>query len=80
MSRLEAAYEAAETQRTGPRCSVGILLDKVDQEDRKALVAALADLTRNRAVLAEAIRTVHGVDISQGTLARHMRRHCRCRE
>ena len=78
MSKLEAAYEAAETQKTGPGCSVGHLLDKVDPEDRKALVAALADLTRNRAILAEAIRSVHGVDISQGTLGRHMRRHCRC--
>ncbi len=55
MSKLEAAYEAAETQKTGPGCSVGHLLDKVDPEDRKALVAALADLTRNRAILAEAI-------------------------
>jgi hypothetical protein len=50
----------------------------VDQEERKALVAALADPTRNRRILSEAIRNAYKVEIAQETLARHMRGHCKC--
>ena len=78
MSRLEAALEAAEQTRKGPQCSVARLLNKVDQDERKALVAALADPTRNRRILSEAIRNAYKVEIAQETLSRHMRRHCRC--
>ncbi len=78
MSKLEAAIEAAQASKSGPRCSVSVLLDQVDSDERKALVAAFANPTRNRAVLAEAIRTAYGAEITQGTIARHMRRHCRC--
>jgi hypothetical protein len=78
VSRFSAALEAATPTKKGPQCSVSGLLTKVDDEERKALVAALDDVTRNRRVLSEAIRTAYGVEISQETLARHMRRHCKC--
>jgi hypothetical protein len=78
VSRLSAALEAATATKKGPQCSVSGLLAKVDQEERKALVAALDDVTRNRRVLSEAIRSAYRVEISQETLARHMRRHCKC--
>jgi len=78
VSKIEVAYEKAAQAKKGPRCSISLLLDKVDQEERKALVAALADPTRNRAVLSEAIRVAYKAEISQHTLARHMRKHCGC--
>ena len=78
MSRFSAALAAATPTKKGPQCSVSGLLTKVDDEERKALVAALDDVTRNRRILSEAVRTAYGVEISQETLARHMRRHCKC--
>ncbi len=78
MSKLAAALEAATATRKGPQCGVAALLAYVDQDERKALVAALADPTRNRRVLSEAIRNAYKVEIAQETLARHMRGHCKC--
>ena len=78
MSRFSAALAAATPTKKGPQCAVSGLLAKVDDEERKALVAALDDVTRNRRILSEAVRTAYGVEISQETLARHMRRHCKC--
>ena len=78
MSRLEAALEAATPTKKGPQCSVAGLLASVDQDERKALVAALADPTRNRRILSEAIRSAYKVEIAQETLARHMRGQCKC--
>lgn len=78
MSKLAAALEAVSATKKGPQCGVAALLSRVDQSERSALVAALADPTRNRRVLSEAIRSAYRVEISQETLARHMRRHCKC--
>ena len=78
MSRLEAALEAAQRTIKGPQCSVAALLNKVDPDERKALVAALADPTRNRRILADAIKTAYKVEIAQETLGRHIRRSCKC--
>ena len=78
MSRLEAAIAAADPTKKGPQCGLAILFSKVDQDERKALVAALADPTRNRRILSEAIRSAYKVEIAQETLARHMRGQCKC--
>jgi len=78
VSKLAAALEAATPTKKGPQCSVAGLLASVDQDERKALVAALADQTRNRRILAEAIRTAYKIEIAQETLARHMRGYCKC--
>jgi len=78
VSKLAAALEAATATRKGPQCGVAALLAYVDQDEREALVAALADPTRNRRVLSEAIKNAYKVDITQETLARHMRSHCKC--
>jgi chorismate mutase len=78
VSKIEAAYAQAAQIQKHPRCGVALLLEKVDPDERKALVAAFADPTRSRAVLSEAIRAAYKADIPQQTIARHMRRHCRC--
>jgi hypothetical protein len=78
VSKLKAALEAAAATKKGPQCSIAALLGKVDQDERKALVAALADPTRNRRILSEAIRAAYKVEIAQETLSRHMRHHCKC--
>ena len=78
MSKLAAALEAVSATKKGLQCGVSALLARVDSDERKALVAALADPTRNRRILSEAIRNAYKVEIAQETLARHMRGHCKC--
>jgi len=78
VSRFEAALEAATPTRKGPQRGVPLLLDRVDPEERLALVAALADPLRNRRILSEAIRNAYKIEIAQETLARHMRGQCKC--
>lgn len=78
MARLDDALGAQDKVRKGPPCSVGLLLAALDDEERVAVIAALADKGRSKRQLSEAIRIAYKYDIRDHTLNRHRRGQCKC--
>jgi len=78
MARLDDALGAQSKVRKGPPCSVGLLLAALDDEERSALTAALADQKRSKRQLSEAIRVAYKFEIQDHTLNRHRRQQCKC--
>ncbi len=78
MARLDDALGAQGKVRKGPPCSVGLLLAALDDEERAALNAALADKTRSKRHLSEAIRVAYKYEVQDHTLNRHRRQQCKC--
>ena len=78
MARLDDALGAQSKVRKGPPCSVGLLLAALDDEERSALIAALADGKRSKRQLSEAIRVAYKFEIQDHTLNRHRRQQCKC--
>ena len=78
MAKLDDALDAQGAVRKGPPCSVGTLLATLDNEERTALNAALANPTRSKRHLSEAISAAYQVRIQDHTLNRHKRKQCRC--
>ena len=76
--KLKDALEAESIRAVvkGPRCTVGQLLSKLDDEDASALRAAIdSDMLLEH--IAAAIRLT-GVQMSAMTVSRHRRRLCLC--
>lgn len=59
------------------RCSIGLILDALDDRDRTALETALDDPAVRPTSLARVLRS-HGYQMSEHTIRRHRRRDCRC--
>jgi hypothetical protein len=78
MARLDDALGAQSKVRKGPPCSVGLLLAALDDEERVAVIAALADKTRSKRHLSEAIRVAYKYEVQDHTLNRHRRGQCKC--
>lgn len=69
---------AADTVRTGPRCTVGIALQTMTGDDLAALKAALADKDRvTGAAIARAL-TASGTKIGGSGVRRHRAGDCSC--
>lgn len=70
---------AADPTRPGPRCTVGVAMEQMSDEDRAALAAAFArdDLPTTR--IAEILQA-NGYDLKALTVHRHRRGGCRCEQ
>lgn len=69
---------AAETTTKGPPCSVGLLLETVDDKTRGELLAAIGNPAINGAQLSRAIARAELGNIKPTTLLRHRKRECGC--
>lgn len=78
---LQEALATIEPSRRGSRCTVAQLVDDLDDDDRRTLVAAMDDPRIQTRVIVEALKQL-GHNMSTGVLARHRRRAggagCRC--
>lgn len=73
MGLSEALQAAGEGRlRKGPRCTVGVLLDSLNNQDKEALVAALANRQVSAASLSLLLRE-HGHTIGPFTISNHRR-------
>ena len=61
----------------GPRCTVGAILDKLDDDDRAALTAALDDDEVQGSGLARLLSS-RGHKVNGNTIQRHRRGDCSC--
>lgn len=59
-----------ESAIRGPRCSAGLLLEELDEPDRKALLAALADPRKQTSDIYRVLRE-SGHSVAESSLARH---------
>lgn len=67
---------AAETYLQGPPCSVSMVMEQLDADDKAALTTALASGAQLSAI-ARALNQI-GYRISPHTLGRHRKGDCRC--
>lgn len=76
MGSLAAQLAEARNPMPGPRCSVAIITQGLDDVDRKALERTLAsDL--NSETISEVLQSA-GLRVSGATLQRHRRGKCSC--
>ena len=74
---LDAKFTQAKTARKGPPCTVGLLMDFMTEDDRAALVAALADpAIESRTIWRVLVEEGH--EISDTPIGRHRRGMCLC--
>ena len=63
----------------GPLCTVGRLLDGLNDEDRATLLGWLQDKNLTTATITLALRSRIAPKIGDYTIQRHRRKLCRCR-
>lgn len=76
-STLAEAFAAAPRTRKGPTCGVGVILGKMPDADRAALLEAMADDTATAPWLSKILQA-NGYPLSACQIQRHRRRECRC--
>lgn len=67
----------AHRKQVGPECSIGLIIEKLTEQQRVNLDAALAD----RSITTSQIRRVMvewGHPVSHSTVQRHRRKECLC--
>ena len=74
---LTGAFESQPATRKGPRCSVAIMLLKMDPTDREAVIAAFNNDALRSKFIAQQL-TKNGWLIHGHTIARHRRKDCTC--
>ena len=74
---LAEKFIQAKTPRKGPPCTVGLLLQFMTEDDKAALIAALADPSiESRTIWRVLVEEGH--EISDTPIARHRRGMCLC--
>jgi len=74
---LFAQFKERSQGRRGPRCTMGLAIEAMNEKDREDTLAALAE----PGILGTAISRVlkaHGFDVGADTVNRHRRRVCSC--
>ena len=74
---LAEAFATAPRTRKGPTCGVGVILGKMPDADRAALLEAMADDTATAPWLSKILQA-NGYPLSACQIQRHRRRECRC--
>ncbi len=69
--------QAAKANKGGPRCTIGVLIERAEPDYAESLQAALADPYIGPSVI-ETVLHEDGHDISAGTIGRHRRGQCKC--
>jgi hypothetical protein len=73
---LADALQATKATIKGPTCTMCTLLKELPADDRKALDAALVDLSFTGAAISRALKA-EGYNISDMTVNRHRKADCR---
>lgn len=76
MSAIEAALRALKAKKRGPQCSVGALLDELQETDpagHQALIEILENRDITAPVIANALAQL-GYKVHRDTIVRHRRR------
>jgi len=74
---LAEAFATAPRTRKGPTCGVGVVLARMPDDDRQALLEAMADETATAPWLAKILQA-NGYALTSCQLQRHRRKECRC--
>lgn len=74
---LAEAFATAPRTRKGPTCGVGVVLARMPDDDRHALLEAMADETATAPWLAKILQA-NGYPLTSCQLQRHRRKECRC--
>lgn len=72
--------EAFEQQPSAPgraRCTIAIVLDQLDADDRQTLLELLDDPLIGHTRIVRSLNAI-GVDIGDSTIGRHRSGRCRC--
>lgn len=79
VNKLSLGEQLAQvpTVRKGPRCGVGMLLERLDPDDREALITAMNDEMASAPFISR-ILVDNGYRITTNQIARHRRRECQC--
>ena len=72
---MAAALAANKEVNRGPRCTLCLLLEKLDEADREALGMALADESFTHTAIARALKA-EGYNVTANTVQRHRTRGC----
>jgi hypothetical protein len=64
-------------REVGPRCSIELVLERMDEVDREDLVAALADRSLASTTISLALQA-EGYSVRAPSVAYHRRGDCRC--
>lgn len=72
---LADALVANKTVHKGPRCTLCILIMRLDKKDAEVLVSALTDDTFTHAAISRALQS-EGHRITANTIQRHRTRGC----
>lgn len=66
-----------ETQPIGPTCKIKLILDRMDKQERKELLEALATAEFTSAAISRALNRA-GYEIRPDGISRHRRHDCTC--
>jgi hypothetical protein len=64
--------------RCGPRCTVALLLNQLDEEERAELVDCLDDTVGVQTSALTRVLRARGHQIGEASMGRHRRRDCAC--
>lgn len=74
---IGAQLHAAPRLRKGPPCTVSVILDQLDSDDRDALQTALNDRLVGTATIFRVL-TGNGFQVGLNAVQRHRRGECAC--
>lgn len=73
---LADALKSHKSMPKGPRCQMCMLMEKLPESDRVALMNALEDPVFSSAGIARALRS-EGYDLGRHSVERHRKKECR---
>jgi hypothetical protein len=79
MGDLEAALAETKAAEHGPPCSVATLCDRLDPDDRRALLVAMESVEVTARQIVVALSSV-GESVEHYKINRHRAGDCKCRE
>ena len=74
---LDRAIARQDQTRQGPKCSVWIVLARMDEPYREQVLAAIADHTLRSTVICEILKE-DGIELRSEPLQRHRSGRCAC--
>lgn len=75
---VAALLAAAPVGRPGGKCTIGAALATLNDDDRAAMGAAIADRSYTAKFLASVLSEAAGVTVGAQPMTRHRRRDCMC--
>lgn len=78
MSLADRLQSGPPTTMHGLPCSIGVLLDRLDDDERAALDTMMADQSWSAGGIADAVAKEGHGRLSHQMVRKHRRRECRC--